>query len=230
MNVFKRCGLKAIVTEASGGDFSKEFSHEFQVLAQTGEDNIIYCPKGNFAQNVEVAKVKAGDNCPNCSAKLESAKSIEAGNIFTLGTKYSKALGALFTDQQGKRQPIIMGCYGLGISRLMGTIAEVLHDEQGIIWPLETAPFQVHLIALHKTEKQADKIYQEMVDSGIEVLYDDRENKSAGQKFAEADLLGIPIRMVVSEKTLEEQSVEVKKRGEEKTELVKIEKVNEILK
>ncbi len=230
LNVFKRCGLKAIVTEASGGDFSKEFSHEFQVLAQTGEDNIIYCPKGNFAQNVEVAKVKAGDNCPNCSAKLESAKSIEAGNIFTLGTKYSKALGALFTDQQGKRQPIIMGCYGLGISRLMGTIAEVLHDEQGIIWPLETAPFQVHLIALHKTEKQADKIYQEMVDSGIEVLYDDRENKSAGQKFAEADLLGIPIRMVVSEKTLEEQSVEVKKRGEEKTELVKIEKVNEILK
>ncbi len=229
-NIYSRCGLKAIITEASGGAFTDDFSHEFQVIAEAGEDIIIYCPKCSFSQDKEIAKVKAGDKCPGCGAKLIKEKSIEAGNIFPLGCKYSKALDAFFTDEKGARQPIVMGCYGLGVSRLMGTVVEAMNDKNGIIWPDEIAPFSVHLIALHGAEKQADKIYKELDQKGIEVLYDDRE-KAAGEKFAGADLIGIPTRIVVSEKTLEEDSVEIKRRTQEKVEIIKIEEIeNKILK
>ncbi len=229
-NVYKRCGIEAIITEASGGGFTDGFSHEFQVMAEAGEDVIIYCPKCKFSQNTEVAKLKVGDECPGCGDKLTSEKVIEAGNIFPLGCKYSKALDAFFTDEKGASHPIVMGCYGLGISRLMGTVVEVMNDQGGIIWPDEIAPFNIHLIALHGAEKQADKIYQELVEKGIEVLYDDRD-KTAGEKFASVDLIGIPIRIVVSEKTLEKDSVEIKRRAQEKVELIKLENLeNEIFK
>ncbi len=226
LNIFKRCGLEAIITEASGGGFSKECSHEFQILSEAGEDTIIYCPGQDFSQNTEITKYKAGDKCPVCGAKLKSGKSIEAGNIFTLGTKYSEAMGALFTDSQGKKKPVLMGCYGIGISRLMGTIVEVFNDSKGMIWPTETAPFRAHLIALHGTERQAEKIYQQLMDRGVEVLYDDRD-KSAGEKFADADLIGLPIRLVISPATLKEDSIELKKREEQKVELIKLDKLNE---
>ncbi len=229
LRIFKRCGLQAIITEASGGDFTKEFSHEFQVLSKDGEDNIIYCPKFDFSQNKEIAKYKAGQKCPVCGAKLKQGDSIEVGNIFPLGCKYSKALGALFTDKKGKRAPIIMGCYGIGISRSMGAVVEMHHDEKGLIWPKETAPFDAHLIALHKTKRQADKIYASLAKAGLEVLYDDRENKSAGEKFAEADLIGIPTRIVISEKTLSKDSVEIKTRQETKSKLVKTNKLISVL-
>ncbi len=225
-NIYKRCGVDAIITEASGGDFTDEFSHEFQVLADSGEDLIIYCPKCSFSQNTEVAKVKAGDKCPECGAELKQAKSIEAGNIFPLGCKYSEALGAFFTDSKGNKKPIIMGCYGLGVSRLMGSVVEALHDKQGIIWPSEVAPFKVHLIALHNAEKQAEEIYKGLVSAGIEVLFDDREGKAAGEKFADVDLIGIPTRIVVSEKTLAQESVEVKQRNQQETKLVKTKDLN----
>ena len=222
IKVYKRCGVEAIITEASGGGFTDGFSHEFQVLADSGEDLIIYCAKCGFSQNTEVAKVKAGDKCPECDTELKQVKSIEAGNIFPLGCKYSEALGAFFTDSKGNKKPIVMGCYGLGVSRLMGTVVEALHDEKGIIWPAEIAPFKTHLIALHGAEEQAEEIYKELASVCIEALFDDREDKAAGEKFADADLLGIPTRIVVSKKTLEQDSVELKQRGEEKTKLVKI--------
>lgn len=222
LQIFKRCGLKAIVTEASGGDFTKDFSHEFQVLAGDGEDSIVFCPKGDFSQNKEIAKYKAGQKCPVCGQALKQGESIELGNIFPLGCRYSKALGALFADRKGKRKPIIMGCYGIGISRLMGAVVEVHHDKQGIIWPKETSPLEVHLLSLHKTEKESEKIYKSLVSSGIKVLYDDRKDETAGEKFADADLIGIPTRVVVSERTLAKNSVEIKKRAEKKTKLVKI--------
>jgi len=240
LNVFERCGLKAIITEASGGDFSKDFSHEFQVLAKTGEDTIIFCPnglalnqpKGHFSQNEEVFDKKI-KKCPVCSGNLQKEKSIEVGNIFTLGTKYSKALDALFTAKNGKKEPAIMGCYGLGISRLMGAIVEVSNDKKGIIWPKNISPFDYHLLPILSGNKEldktvlekAEKIYTDLQNKGITVLYDDRSQKSAGEKFADADLIGIPVRLVVSQKTMENNCVEVKERNKDKVELLGLEKI-----
>ena len=225
LKILKRCGLEGIVTEASGAGFIKGFTHEFQVLAEEGEDTIIYCQSHHFSQNKEIAKFKVGDKCPICKKPLQLRKSIEVGNIFPLGTKYSKAMKAYFIDKDGKRKLIIMGCYGIGPSRTIGAIVEVHHDQKGIVWPKEVAPFQVHLIPVENTKKIkkiAEKLYQDLKNSGIEVLYDDREDKSAGEKFAEADLIGIPIRIVVSKRTLKKGCVEIKKRSEEKTKLLKI--------
>jgi prolyl-tRNA synthetase len=226
--IFERCGLHAILTEASGAGFTKEYTHEFQVLSPGGEDTIIYCPREDFSQNKEIAQFKAGDKCPKCKSVLKEAESIEVGNIFPLGTKYSKAMNALFADEKGIKKPIIMGCYGIGVSRVMGAVAEVHHDEQGIIWPKEITPFKIHLIQIENTpnvEKTAVKLYKDLLKTKTEVLYDDRKEKSAGEKFADADLIGMPYRLVVSEKTLAKGSVELKKREEKTVKLIKINKV-----
>lgn len=228
--ILKKCGLEPIITEASGKGFTKGFTHEFQVLSRAGEDTIVYCPSHHFSQNKEISKFKAGDKCPVCKKTLREGKSIEVGNIFPLGTKYSKAMKAFFVDKRGKKKPIIMGCYGLGISRIMGAIVEVHHDEKGIIWPKEVAPFDVHLLALggrkkiikNKIKRLGERLYNDLKKEGIEVLYDDREEKSAGQKLAIADLIGIPYRVIISEKTLEKNSLEIKKRTEKRVKLIKI--------
>lgn len=230
--VLRRCGLKAILTETSGKGFTQGTPHEFQVIALAGEDTIFYCPGGDFSQNKEVAELKAGDKCPICQKTLIEEKSIEVGNIFPLGTKYSEALGAYFTDKDGKKKPITMGCYGLGPSRIMGAVVEIHHDSKGIIWPKEIAPFQVNLIQLLESaevKKKSREIYDTLLKAGTEVLYDDRDGKSPGEKFADADLIGIPWRIVVSERTLERDSVEVKRREKEKTELVKINELSSFL-
>lgn len=223
--IFKRCGLKTIITEASGIGFTKEYTHEFQTITPAGEDAIIFCPTGHFSQNKEIARVKKGDQCPRCSRFLESAKSVEVANIFPLGVKYAQDLGAYFTDKDGERKPIIMGCYGIGLGRLLATVVEIHHDGKGIIWPKEIAPFQIHLMPIENNQKVkavAQKLYQDLQKQGIEILYDDREDKTAGEKFAEADLIGIPIRLVVSEKTLAKKSVEIKKRSEQRVKLCSI--------
>lgn len=227
--IFKRCGLKAILTEASGAGFIKGFTHEFQVLAKGGEDRIIYCPRHHFSQNKEISKFRAGQKCPFCKTKLKEGKSIEVGNIFPLGTKYSEAMKAYFIDKDGKREPIVMGCYGLGPSRVMATIVEVHHDEKGIIWPKEVAPFDVHLISIFdkKVKKMAERIYSNLQKANIKVLYDDRKEKSAGEKFFDSDLIGIPIRILISPKTIFKNSLEIKKRAEKKTKLIK---VNQLIK
>jgi len=225
--IFKRCGLKTILTEASGKDFTQGVTHEFQVLSEDGEDTIIFCPKGDFSQNKEIARLKANSKCPKCKNILKEGKSIEVGNVFPLGTKYSKAMQANFATKDGKRKPIIMGCYGIGSSRTMGAIVEVCHDNKGIIWPKSVAPFDAHLIPIEnnkKIKKMAEKLHNDLSKSGVEVLYDDRD-KSPGEKFAEADLIGIPIRLVVSEKTLSKNSVEIKERSSKKAKLVKIKNV-----
>ncbi len=232
LRVFERCGLKAIITEASGGSFSKEFSHEFQVISEAGEDTIYYCDCFGFSQNEEIYDKKI-TKCPSCGKELRKAKSIEAGNIFSLGTKYSEPLGAFFTDKNGVKQPIIMGCYGIGISRLMGIIVEVSNDGKGIIWPKSVAPFACHLLPIlsgkpeqdEKILEKANSVYNDLQSKGIGVLYDDRNKKSAGEKFADADLLGIPMRIVVSQKTMEQDGIEVKERNSDKTEIIKFKEV-----
>lgn len=231
--VFKRCGLDAILTEASGGAFS-ERSHEFQVITENGEDEIIYCPGGDFSQNTEIAKVSEGKECDLGHGPLKKVKTIEVGNIFPLGTKFSEAFGLTYKDKQGKDNTVVMGCYGIGISRLMGTIVEVHNDEKGIIWPKEVAPYRVHLIDLRsnlrkeKPTKRFD-LYEKLQKAGVEVLFDDRENVSAGEKFADADLIGIPVRIVVSAKT-PEGKVEWKERNKVEAEVIELSEVRARLK
>jgi len=215
---FSKLGLSAIETLADGGTFSK-FSHEFQVVCENGEDEIIYCPGGDFSQNTEIAKVKEGKECDLGHGPLKKVKTIEVGNIFPLKDKFSKALGLTFKDKNGKEKYAVMGCYGIGISRVMGAIVEVHNDEKGIIWPKTVAPFDCHLLVLGNAKDKANNIYQKLIDGGIGVLYDDRKDISAGQKFADADLIGIPIRLVVSEKTPDEK-IEWKERNEHKVEVI----------
>ncbi len=227
-NIFRRVGLgeKTYLTYASGGSFSK-YSHEFQTLTDAGEDVIYVCDDCKMAVNKEI--IADQNTCPKCGKKdLREEKSVEAGNIFKLGTKYSEPFDLKYQDKDGEKKTVIMGCYGLGISRLMGTVVEICHDEKGIIWPENVAPFKVHLLSLNENEA-AEKIYSDLVKQGIEVLYDDRELQ-AGEKFADADLIGCPYRVIVSKKTLAADSVEVKARSGVESELVKLNELIEKLK
>lgn len=225
--IFERCGLgeDTFLTLASGGSFS-QYSHEFQTITPAGEDEIYFCPKCNLGINKEIIQEEK-NKCPKCGNKdLEVKKSIEVGNIFKLKDKYTRVFDFKFKNNSGKDEYVLMGCYGIGLGRLMGTIVEVHNDALGMIWPETVAPFRVHLLSLGQNQK-SEKLYQDLQKRGIEVIYDDRENKTAGEKFAEADLIGIPTRLVVSEKTLKADSAELKKRKEEKVELVKISKIQD---
>ncbi len=219
--VFERCGLSAIETKAGGGTFSK-FSHEYQVICASGEDGIIYCPQGDFAENVEIATVKDGQPCKLGHGPLKKVKTIEVGNIFPLKDKFSKAFGLIYKDREGREQLVIMGCYGIGISRLMGAIVEVMHDDLGIIWPESVSPFDAHLVHIEDpgTEPQALATYEKLTKAGVDVLWDDR-NVSAGEKFADADLLGIPVRLVVSSK-VGQGKVEWKERSKTETKIASL--------
>lgn len=221
LKIYERCGLKerTYFTIASGGKFSEKYSHEFQTETEAGEDTIYVCNKCGIAMNKEVKE----DKCPNCgSIKLIEKKAIEVGNIFKLNSKYSEPFG-LKTE---KGSHILMGCYGLGISRLMGAIVEVFNDSKGIIWPQAIAPFQIHLISLdggdEKIKSKSEEIYDILQNNNFEVLYDNRDDKTAGEKLADSDLIGVPLRVVVSKKTLEKESVEVKNRNADDVCLIKI--------
>ncbi len=215
LKIFKRLGLTAKVTEASGGSFSKKISYEFMVLTDAGEDDILYCSECDYCVNVEIAKEKSQDECKMChKGKLMIARASEVGNVFDLGQKYAKDFNLSFTDKEGNKQFAFEGCYGIGISRIMGVIVEKFHDKDGIIWPESVAPFQVHLISIGS---DAESLYKELCDAGISVLYDDREI-AVGQKLADADLLGMPIRLILSDKN--NGKIELKKRTEEKVELL----------
>ncbi len=219
LRVFKRCGLKDVkITEASGGSFTKKHSHEFNVLTPAGEVDLWYCDTCTFAQNSEVASLTAGEVCPSCNkGKIVEGKAIEVGNIFDLGITFADRFGLSYTDKEGKKQKVIMGCYGIGNTRLVGTIVELFHDEKGIIWPSGVSPFAAHLISLPGGEKAAEKIYTDFAAKGIDVLWDERD-VGAGVKFADADLIGIPLRLVVSEKT--GAGVEIKHRNESDSKLI----------
>lgn len=219
LKIFSRLGLTAVkITEASGGSFTKKHSHEFNVLTPAGEMELAYCDKCTFAQNTELGLIPEGETCPGChKGKIKLGKAIEIGNIFDLGDKFAKDFSVEFTDEKGMRKLVQMGCYGIGVTRLVGTIVEMCHDEKGIIWPDTVAPFAVHLISLSGGETKSQDIYEKLIELGIEVLWDDRE-VGAGVKFADADLIGIPTRLVVSAKTGDK--VEIKKRGEKDSKLI----------
>lgn len=221
--IFKKLGLEVIVTEASGGVFTDKHSHEFQVLSEVGEDTIYHCDCGkcDFSQNEEIFNGKEGDKCVDCDCKITKDKSIEVGNIFPLGTMYAEKMGAFYVDSAGAKKPLWLASYGIGPTRILGTLVELFHDDRGIIWPENVAPYKVHLISLNKNN-EADKVYKTLQDKKIEVLYDDREI-GAGEKFADSDLIGIPYRAVVSEKTGDK--IEFKKRNKEETELLELDEI-----
>lgn len=229
-NIFRKLGIGDItfISFASGGTFSK-YSHEFQTISEIGEDEIYFCSDCKVAVNKEI--ISDSPECPECGKRkeeLEVKKSIEVGNIFPLSTKFSDSFNLKYKDENGEEKPVYMGCYGVGVSRVMGTIVEIFADEKGIVWPKEVAPFQVHLISFNKNE-EAEKIYREMKDSGVDVLYDDRD-KSPGEKMAESDLIGVPYRIIVSEKTLEKNSVEVKERTKDAVEFINISEITDYVK
>ena len=233
--IFKRCGLKSFVVEASGGTFSR-FSHEFQVLTPAGEDQFYYCSSCGFCRNKEIAgNIK---KCSECGNVIKMLKGSEVGNIFKLKDKYSSAFDLKFRDKDGKNKNVMMGCYGIGISRLLGVIVEANYDRDGIIWPKEVSPFTYHLLSLSsrdaKTDKivkkQADLFYKKMIDRGIEVLYDDRNDVSSGEKLVDADLLGLPYRIVISEKTMKNRKFELKERGNNKVKLLKLSDFDKVIK
>jgi len=231
--IYKRCGVEAIKSQASGGVFTKEKTYEFQVISEEGEDKVIFCPKCKWASNLEGAETKIGKRCPRCREKLIEVSSIEVGHTFKLGTKYSKPFNLYFKNKKGERKPVLMGCYGIGLGRLMATIVEINHDDKGMIWPAEVAPFKAHLIQIENNKKlrvEAEKVYSSLEDRGIEVLYDDRTDKTPGEKLAEADLIGIPYRIILSERTIKKGCLEVKERKKSKVRLVKKENIFTIFK
>jgi len=222
--IFERVGLGDLtyLTFASGGTFAK-YSHEFQTISEAGEDLIYVCDKCRLAINKEI--ISEQSTCPQCgNSDLKEMKASEVGNIFKLGTKYSEPFNLNYQSADGEKKTVIMGCYGIGLSRIMGMIAEICHDDRGLIWPLNVAPFRVHLLSLAQNEK-AQMLYEELQQAGVEVLFDERD-VSAGEKFADADLIGCPYRLVVSEKSLQAGGVEFKKRQEKDFKIVNI---NEII-
>lgn len=219
LKIFVRMGLDKIkITEASGGSFTKKFSHEFNVLTPAGEIELVYCDQCIFTQNIEITQNKSGNRCPKChKGKLFLSKAIEVGNIFDLGNKFAENFGVVFLDREGKKQKPVMGCYGIGTTRLVGTIVEKYHDDRGIIWPEAVAPFKFHLVSLPGGEDKAQKTYQQLLEKDQEVLWDDRQ-VSAGVKFADCDLIGVPTRLVISAKTGDK--IEIKKRTETNSRLI----------
>lgn len=224
--IFSRLGLETKMAEASGGDFTDDYTHEFQVLTPSGEDEIFYCASCDFAQNKEITKVKEGEKCSKCkNGEIKKENGIEVGNIFRLGTRFSEAAGLSYKDREGKNQTVVMGSYGIGPSRIMGALAEVSRDDNGLIWPKDSSPFKVHLLELDGGKAQALKFYEELTEAGIEVLYDDRENASAGEKLTDADLIGISWRAVASSKTSKQNKIELKSRSENESRMADLKEV-----
>jgi prolyl-tRNA synthetase len=216
--IFDRAGLggKTYKTFASGGSFSK-YSHEFQTECEAGEDTIYIDDAKKIAVNKEVYDDPEVYKATGINkATLREAKAIEVGNIFTLGTRFSDALGLSYKNSEGKDVPVFMGSYGIGPARLMATVAELLSDEKGLVWPAAVAPFAVHLVELsggnEEVKKEAEEVYRSLSEAGIEVLFDDRDAR-AGEKFADSDLIGVPLRVVVSQKTLAEGKFECVERA-----------------
>jgi len=230
--VFDRVGLGDItyVTSASGGAFTK-YSHEFQTITEAGEDTIYVDKEKKIAINEEVYNDEALAELGLSKEGLEKTTSAEIANIFSFGTEKSKQLGLSYTDEDGQEKPVVLGSYGIGITRLMGVIAEHFSDDKGLVWPISVAPAKVYLANVGESEavkNQADKLYEDLLKSGISVIYDDRDTRP-GQKFGDADLMGIPYRVVVSEKTLESNGFELKARTANDTRIVNQEELMKTL-
>jgi prolyl-tRNA synthetase len=235
--IFSRCGLETLITEADSGVMGGKVSHEFMVPAPLGEDIVLLCPKCRSAKAYlrpetdnpakEVSRV-----CPDCQVEMTKVNTIEVGHIFKLGTKYSRALEANFSDRSGQLKPLIMGCYGIGVSRLISAIIEQNNDVDGIIWPKSVAPFGVTILPLDVTSPEvmlaANSLYQELNANGLEVLFDDRDER-AGVKFKDADLIGVPVSIVIGKKSIVEKNIELRIRKDKSVQLMPQEKAVKLI-
>jgi len=220
--IFKRLGFDFRVIETGGGVFTDSNTHEFQVMAEGGEDTIFYCDSCDWGENKEIFKGQEGEICPSCKkGKVVKSSAIEVGNIFPLGTWYAERMRVYYADAKGMKKPVWFASYGIGPTRTMGAWVEVSHDDKGIIWNKAMAPFDVHLIELPGA-KNTKKIYEDLKAEGVDVLWDDRKT-GAGEKFADADLIGIPVRIVISDKTGDK--IEFKRRDSDKTEMLSFEEL-----
>lgn len=221
MNVYRALGLGDItyVTSASGGVFTDKFSHEFQTLCEVGEDIVHVHKHKKLAINDEIFNDETLEKLGESKTDFEAKKSAEVGNIFTFGTEKTSQMELLFTNETGEKEPVYLGSYGIGVTRLIGVMVELFSDDRGIIWPESVAPFRVHLIQIGETGTQCTELYNTLTAQGIEVLWDDRD-LSAGNKFADSDLIGIPYRVVVSEKSMTAGGYELKKRNETESKIV----------
>ncbi|MFH1888681.1 MAG: proline--tRNA ligase [Candidatus Omnitrophota bacterium] len=227
--IFKRCGLDILTTEADPGVMGGKVSHEFMAPAPDGEDMVLFCPKCRFARS---SKEMERGKCPACKSDLEKANTIELGHIFKLGTRYSSALEANFIDAKGEQKPLIMGCYGIGVSRLVSAIIAQNNDKDGIVWPKEISPYHVIILPLDTTEGdimgRAEELYKELRQGGLQVLLDDRDER-AGVKFKDADLLGISLQVIIGRESLKNNTLELKiRRNQKKTVKPKAEILEEI--
>ena len=229
-NVFRRVGIgeQTYLTFASGGTFAK-YSHEFQAVSDAGEDIIYVDESKNIAINEEVLSDEVLADIGLNRSELVQKKSIEVGNIFSLAHKFSEPFGLAYTDKDGATVPVFMGSYGIGITRLMGTIVEMLSDDKGIVWPEAIAPYKVYLVSIgEQGAVEAEKLYDELTAKGIEVLFDDRDERP-GTKFADAELMGIPYRLTVSDRLVEQNKLELTKRLDGQTSLLTASEVLAIL-
>lgn len=220
LRIFKRCGINCVITEADSGVMGGNVSHEFMVLAESGEDIVFICEQRHFATT------NKAEICPKCKSKMLKDKAIEIAHIFKLGDKYSKTQEAMFVDKEGLRRPIIMGCYGIGVSRLIAAIIETNSDENGIIWPKEISPFDIEILPLNISSQESKKLafdlYEKLKAGGLKILLDDRDERS-GVKFYDADLIGAPLRVIIGERGLKAGEIELQYRIDKKSRVIKIE-------
>lgn len=233
--IFHRCGIKFIPVEADTGNVGGNMSHEFQAIINTGEDSIVNCSSCGYAANIEKAEMlitDTGKSCGRCGNALELFRGIEVGQVFYLGTKYSKAMNATTVNNKGEKLPMYMGCYGIGVSRILAAIIEQNYDENGIIWPMAIAPYQVIILPIQISDESvmetANFIYKNLQSAGVDVLFDDR-GQHPGAKFKDADLLGIPLRITVSSRGLKNGEIEVKHRRENKATLISLNEVIDMI-
>ncbi len=222
-NIFSKVGIgdRTYLTFSDGGSFS-DFSHEFQMITDAGEDTIYIDKEKKIAVNEEVLNDDVLSSLDLSRENLVEEKAVEVGNIFTLGNKFSSTLGLSFSAKTGEKNDVFMGCYGIGISRLMGSIVEALSDEKGLVWPMSIAPFSVHILQVGLNEsvsQTSTDIYNTLVQEGVDVLLDDRQI-NAGEKFADSDLIGVPVQMIISEKNISSGEVELKERATGKVVMV----------
>jgi prolyl-tRNA synthetase len=234
--IFKRCGLDFLITEADPGLMGGNISHEFMVPADSGEDILWHCQKCLITEPFKEGIDQNKKTCSNCKAELAKISAIEVGHIFQLGTKYSEVLGARFLSREGKLEPIVMGCYGIGVSRIIAAIIEQRHDTNGITWPLEISPYKVLITPLDVKDKKimdtALGVYNKLCQGKTEVLLDDRDEQ-AGVKFKDADLLGVYLQVIIGRELLKKNSVELRTRRDKKSIVIKkadaIKKIEKII-
>lgn len=231
-NIFKKLGLDFRAVKADNGNIGGSASHEFQVIAQSGEDILAFSDESDYAVNIELINkdnIKEGDPSPDGKGKIKLARGIEVGHIFQLGDLYSSALKAEITDETGKKIPMQMGCYGIGVSRIVAAAIEQCNDDKGIIWPNSMAPFDVVIIPVNSAvEESCNKIYEELIKNNIDVLYDDRDIR-LGSKLADSELIGIPKRIVIGDRNLKNNQVEFQTRTDKEARLINLDDILGVL-